>query len=58
MERDWARELGQKKLTADHSGENLYEGSCHRIDGQQVVVACPTHRNPPGSGLGTGGILF
>ena len=23
-----------------------------------LFVACPTHTNPPGSGLGTGGIVF
>ena len=23
-----------------------------------LLVACPTHTNPPGSGLGTGGIVF
>ena len=39
----------------------------HLIDGFSTVyilffisllLACPTHTNPPGSGLGTGGILF
>ena len=25
---------------------------------KSLLVACPTHTNPPGSGLGTGGIVF
>ena len=25
---------------------------------KSLLVACPTHRNPPGSGLGTRGIVF
>ena len=25
---------------------------------KSLLLACPTHTNPPGSGLGTGGILF
>ena len=25
---------------------------------KSLLVACPTHTNPPGSGLGIGGILF
>ena len=25
---------------------------------KSLLVACPTHTNPPGSGLCTGGILF
>ena len=25
---------------------------------KSLLVACPTHANPPSSGLGTGGILF
>ena len=25
---------------------------------KSLLVACPTHTNPPGSGLGTGGIGF